>query len=114
MLRVASRAQPSGGRVPAPVIYTVAMRVARRYVLNGRVQGVGFRFFAERTARLEGISGWVTNRDDGAVEVYAEGDRESMDRFDRRLRAGPPAARVDKVWVDDDIPTVHARGFQVR
>lgn len=83
-------------------------------MLKGRVQGVGFRFFAERAAGAEGIHGWVANRDDGAVEVFAEGEAEALMRFERRLRQGPPAARVDDVWTDDDVPSGRATGFSVR
>ncbi|MEO8481998.1 MAG: acylphosphatase [Acidobacteriota bacterium] len=90
------------------------MRVARRYVLKGRVQGVGFRFFAERAAGSEGIHGWVSNRGDGAVEVLAEGEAEAMARFEQRLRQGPPAARVEDVQADDDVPSGRATGFMIR
>ena len=90
------------------------MLEARRFVLRGRVQGVGFRFFAEQAARVEGLHGWVTNRADGAVEIAAEGDREALDRFERRIRQGPPGASVDQVWVDQDVPTGRATGFSVR
>jgi acylphosphatase len=50
------------------------MLVARHYVIGGRVQGVGFRFFSQAAASREGIGGWVRNRADGCVEVLAEGD----------------------------------------
>jgi acylphosphatase len=90
------------------------MLVARRFVLRGRVQGVGFRFFTERAARVEGIGGWVANRDDGAVEVFAEGDSESLARFEAKLRHGPPAARVDEVFVDNDVPSSRSGGFLIR
>jgi acylphosphatase len=104
-----------GGGVQLPrVIYTVAMLVARRLVLRGRVQGVGFRFFAEDLAQREGVHGWVTNRADGAIELFIEGDREAVDRLEGRLRHGPPGARVDAVTADDDVPTGRATGFRVR
>jgi acylphosphatase len=90
------------------------MRVARRYVLKGRVQGVGFRFFAERAAGTEGIHGWVANREDGAVEVFAEGEPEALTRFERQLRRGPSTARVDDVWVDVDVPSGRTTGFVIR
>jgi acylphosphatase len=90
------------------------MLVARRLVLSGRVQGVGFRFFAEDLARREGVHGWVTNRPDGAVEVFIEGDREAVDGLEAKLRRGPPGARVDAVTADDDVPTGRATGFRVR
>lgn len=90
------------------------MLVARRFVVIGHVQGVGFRFFAERAAAIEGLHGWVANRADGSVEVLAEGDREAVARFESRLRHGPPRARVDRLEVDDDTPTGRATGFAVR
>jgi acylphosphatase len=89
------------------------MLVARRLVLSGRVQGVGFRFFAEDLARREGLGGWVMNRPDGSVEVLLEGDRESVARVEAKLRHGPPIARVDAVTADDDVPSGR-QGFQVR
>ena len=89
------------------------MRVARRYIISGRVQGVGFRFFTEDAARREGIDGWVRNLPDGSVEVRAEGDAEAMERFERAVRHGPPAARVDDVDVTENVPT-GASGFTTR
>ena len=53
------------------------MRIARRYVISGRVQGVGFRLFAEAEAAREGLHGWVQNLPDGRVEVSVEGEAES-------------------------------------
>lgn len=90
------------------------MRVARRFVLTGRVQNVGFRYFVEHNARLEGVTGWVANRLDGAVEVVAEGEAETMLRFEAKLRNGPPAARVDRVVVDEDVPSGRTTGFEIR
>lgn len=87
---------------------------ARRFVIRGRVQGVGFRFFAEQAARVEGLHGWVANREDGAVEVSVEGDREALERFERRMRQGPPAGRIDDVLVEPDVPTGRAPGFSIR
>jgi acylphosphatase len=89
------------------------MLVARRLVLNGRVQGVGFRFFAEDLARREGLGGWAANRPDGSVEIHLEGDRESVGRVEYKLRHGPPGARVDSVSADDDVPSGRS-GFQIR
>jgi acylphosphatase len=90
------------------------MLVARRFVLKGRVQGVGFRFFTKLAALVEGLHGWVENRDDGAVEVEVEGDRDGVERFEAKLRVGPPGARVDHVWVDEDVPSGRASGFTIR
>ena len=90
------------------------MRVARRYLISGRVQGVGFRFFVESAAMREGIHGWVQNRPDGRVEIAAEGDAEAVERFERNLRQGPRGARVDDVEVDDQVPGGQTTGFSIR
>lgn len=90
------------------------MRLGRHYVITGRVQGVGFRFFAARSAAIEGIHGWVRNTAEGAVEVQAEGDVEALARFERSLRQGPPAARVDGVDVTDTGAGGRDTGFEVR
>jgi acylphosphatase len=88
--------------------------VARRFVVSGRVQGVGFRFFAREEAELEGVHGWVKNLPDGRVEILAEGDREAVDRLERRIRRGPPAARVDDVATDEMAPSGRTPGFAVK
>jgi acylphosphatase len=89
------------------------MLVARRFRVTGRVQGVGFRYFAQAAARMEGLSGWVQNQPDGSVEVVAEGDQESVLRFEAKLRRGPAGARVDEVRVDEDVPSGRSNGFVV-
>lgn len=70
---------------------------ARRFLVRGRVQGVGFRWFVEREANILGIAGWVRNNFDGTVEVLAVGTREQLARMRSRLQEGPRAARVDEV-----------------
>jgi len=89
------------------------VRVARRYVLSGRVQGVGFRYFAVDAAAREGISGWVRNLADRRVEIAAEGEADAVDRFERAIRQGPPHARVDEVDVTENVPS-GAGGFTIR
>ena len=76
------------------------MRVARRFLISGRVQGVGFRHFTEAAAARAGVAGWVRNLPDGRVEVAAEGEDGVMERFERVIRKGPPGARVDGVSVE--------------
>jgi acylphosphatase len=71
-------------------------------VIHGRVQGVGFRWFVRERARELGVRGWVKNRADGAVEVEAAGDAQSLARLRKFLTEGPPGARVS---VFDDLPT---------
>ena len=91
------------------------MRTSRRFVISGRVQGVGFRYFVQSVAIGESLVGWVRNLDDGRVETAAAGDHEAMERFERALRQGPSSARVDSVVVDDTFPMgEHARGFHIR
>lgn len=80
------------------------MRVARRYFVGGRVQGVGFRYFVADAAAHEGIAGWARNLPDGRVEIAAEGEADALERFERRIRQGPPHARVDEVRVADEPP----------
>jgi acylphosphatase len=70
---------------------------ARRFLVRGRVQGVGFRWFVEREAHILGVAGWVRNNHDGSVEVLAQGTRDQLSGLHSRLREGPRAARVDAV-----------------
>ena len=90
------------------------MLVARRFVVSGHVQGVGFRWFVESAASAEGLTGWVGNRPDGSVEVFAEGDREAIARFETKLRRGPSRARVARVVVEDETPSGRMDGFAIR
>jgi acylphosphatase len=78
---------------------------ARRFIVRGRVQGVGFRWFVEREAHILGIAGWVRNNHDGSVEVLAQGTRDQLSGLHSRLREGPRAARVDAVEISD-VPSV--------
>ena len=78
------------------------MLVARRFVISGRVQGVGFRYFTQEWALREGVTGWVRNLPDGRVEAHVEGEAESVTRVERAIRSGPPGARVDNIYVQDD------------
>jgi acylphosphatase len=70
-----------------------------RAVVQGRVQGVGFREFTRRHAAMLGLAGWVRNRPDGAVELEAEGPRPALDELLRRVHTGPRLARIDTVDV---------------
>jgi acylphosphatase len=90
------------------------MLVARRFVVSGRVQGVGFRFFVEDAARREGLAGWVRNLPDGRVEAQAEGDAEAVERLERKIRRGPPAARVAHVDVEVEPPSGRRHEFEIR
>jgi acylphosphatase len=90
------------------------MLVRRRFVITGRVQGVGFRWFAHDAAVREGVGGWVRNLPDGSVEAELEGDVEAVGRVEAALRRGPSASRVDSVDVDDRMPGGRRTGFSIR
>jgi acylphosphatase len=90
------------------------VRVARRYVIGGRVQGVGFRWFAHDTAAREGVHGWVRNLADGSVEVFAEGESESVRRLEAAVRRGPASARVDTFETEEHAPSGRTTGFEIR
>jgi acylphosphatase len=93
------------------------MRIVRRYVISGRVQGVGFRYFVQSVAVREALSGWVRNLDDGRVETAAAGSTDAIERFERAIRQGPAGARVDHVTVDDSFPMApqdDVSGFHIR
>jgi acylphosphatase len=81
--------------------------------VRGRVQGVNFRYYTQATARQLGVTGWVRNQDDGAVEVTAEGTRAQLDKLLGFLRRGPPAARVTGVDVEWGAATGKFEGFHV-
>jgi len=89
------------------------MRIARRFLISGRVQGVGFRYFTHDVATREGVTGYVRNLPDGRVEAHVEGDEESVTRVERALRMGPGGARVSAVNIDDVEPGGYGR-FDVR
>src|ERR1051325_6945000 len=71
--------------------------IAKRFIVRGRVQGVGFRWFVDHEARELGLAGWVRNNIDGTVEVLAMGSEQQLALFVRKLQQGPRAARVDEV-----------------
>ena len=87
---------------------------AKRFFVSGRVQGVGFRFFAERTAASLGVGGYVRNLYDGRVEVYAIGNAEQMDALRDALGRGPRMAGVDRVDEQDaEILREYANAFSI-
>ena len=86
---------------------------ARRFVVRGRVQGVGFRWFVEREAHVLGVSGWVRNNADGSVEVLAQGTRDQLLGLRSRLRQGPRAARVDDVVESEVGPVAGLSSFRI-
>jgi acylphosphatase len=87
--------------------------ITRRYIVRGRVQGVGFRWFVEKEASDIGVVGWVRNNDDGTVEVLATGTSEQLSALHRCLREGPRAARVDEVEVSEAQPVDGLKAFGI-
>lgn len=89
------------------------MAIARKYVVSGRVQGVGFRFFAERVANQLGLRGYVKNLWDGKVEAYAIGDEAQLEEFRQRLAEGPRMSRVESVEQSDATIDKTYRAFVI-
>jgi acylphosphatase len=87
--------------------------IRRRVVVHGYVQGVFFRDSTRRLAQQRGVSGWVTNRRDGAVEAVFEGEPDAVDRLVAFMRKGPRGAVVENVEVIDEEPG-GLTGFSVR
>jgi len=88
-----------------------------RYLVSGRVQGVGYRHWAVRQARSRDLIGWVRNLRDGRVEVVAYGEKEILDSFEHDLAGGPPAAEVSGVELAPVTPeeaelAARATGFE--
>ena len=75
------------------------MKVTRHLQISGRVQGVGFRFYAQRKAQELGVTGWVRNRRDGSVEVMAQGAPEAVEAMIAWARRGPASAAVSEVRI---------------
>jgi len=86
---------------------------ARRYVVRGRVQGVGYRYFAQEWATEIGVKGWVKNRDDGNVEVYAVGTEGQLSDFAGRLRQGPRMSDVRGVE-EQEAALLQSDGFAIK
>jgi len=89
------------------------MQAAKRFIVKGRVQGVGFRYFAIRAAAGCGVVGTVRNMPDGSVEAIAEGSDDAIEEFRRELARGPSYAHVTTVDETPLQPTGRYRGFNV-
>lgn len=83
-------------------------------IVYGRVQGVNFRSATQHTAVQHGLTGWVRNRSDGAVETVAEGAQHALEAFERFLHRGPSAADVERVELHYSAATGEFRGFNIR
>lgn len=103
---------PAGGH-PARAGIDVSTTAAE-ILVDGQVQGVGYRAFVERRASLLGLAGYVMNLADGRVRVYVEGDRAVIETFLAALARGPRLARVDRTEVRWVAPGGRFSGFAVR
>ena len=87
--------------------------IGRRYIVRGRVQGVGFRYFAQARAAETGVSGWVRNRDDGSVETHVCGTRAQVDAYSGYLHQGPRFGEVRGVE-EFEAPLLQSKGFSIK
>ena len=83
-------------------------------IISGRVQGVGFRFFALNAARRRQVTGWTRNRPDGSVEVVARGPRGALEALIGELRQGPRFSRVDEIETDWTCDVPESPDFVIR
>jgi acylphosphatase len=82
-------------------------------IIEGRVQGVGFRYFILESASEQGVTGWVRNRWDGSVEVLAEGERSTLEKLLAALYRGPRSSFVTSVHVSWEAASGEWHTFQV-
>jgi acylphosphatase len=90
------------------------MDLARHYRIHGRVQGVGYRYFAQRIALRLGVRGWVRNLPNGDVEIYAEADSAVLSSFREELVRGPSSSAVDEVTEKPAAMTDRFSSFEIR
>lgn len=88
--------------------------VARHFLIRGRVQGVGFRWFVINAAEERGLAGWTRNLPDGAVEVVAQGAAAALESFAGVIQVGPSAARVTAMESEDVAVVPDLEAFHVR
>lgn len=89
------------------------MLVARKFYFSGLVQGVGFRYFTQRSAARHQVLGYVRNLEDGRVEAFAQGPERSVEAFKHDLTAGPKFSRVDQVEEIVLDPTNEFSSFRI-
>ncbi len=92
---------------------TDSSRNAKRFVISGRVQGVGFRYFVRQQALALRLAGWVRNLPDGRVEAFVEGSSSEIDSIEQRLREGPSGSHVEDLDISNAAPSL-AADFKIR
>ncbi|MFN4215428.1 acylphosphatase [Exiguobacterium sp.] len=89
------------------------MGIAKRLIVSGRVQGVGFRYFAQSTALAYKLKGWVRNLSDGTVEIHVEGEESNYESFKQALRDGNRFVGVEHIEETSSSQEGH-RKFDIR
>jgi acylphosphatase len=89
------------------------MKIARKFLISGEVQGVGYRFFAQRAAARHQVLGYVRNLPDGRVEALAEGTPETVEAFKHELLTGPAFSTVENIEEINVEPTGHYALFRI-
>lgn len=89
------------------------MAIAKRLIVSGHVQGVGFRYFTQSTALAYKVKGWVRNLSDGTVEIHAEAEEEQFDAFKQALRDGNRFVGVERIEETDVTEEGHQK-FDIR
>ncbi len=92
----------------------MAEKVSAHAIISGRVQGVFFRMETKYAADRFGVTGWVRNRSDGAVEALFEGEKQNVDAVLKWCESGPPLSRVDQVAVEWETYTGAFSRFEIR
>lgn len=87
--------------------------IATRVIVEGRVQGVGYRAWVNREAQARGLKGWVRNRADGSVEAVFSGEAEAVAAMIAACRRGPPAAKV-RTLTESPATLEQWPGFEIR
>ena len=87
--------------------------ITRKFIVYGRVQGVGFRYFTGRMAEAFDVTGYVRNAEDGSVEIVASGKPEHLLSFREQIEIGPGGSRVDRIVAEEIEPSRFDR-FEVR
>ena len=88
--------------------------IRRHYIISGRVQGVGFRWFTQEAGELCQVTGWVRNLPDNTVEAEAQGEPECITEFEQAIRLGPGFGRVDDLSMDSVALVDGESGFKIR
>ncbi len=90
------------------------MDAAAHIIVHGRVQGVSYRYYTIEEAHALGLTGWVQNRLDGTVEVWAEGERGLVEELLKKLAIGPRSATVKDLEITWEKPTFEYKGFELK